>query len=1447
MGFPTPKNKPDRKPKLAYCLIISREGMLPFSTIRDRDAWSTIRGYVYQVDLTIQRWLDLKPEQILELERGEDIDIVGRALIAEEEEECSRLLEQVKHRDSSITLRSPESVTAIACFVEHCLTNPTADLIFQFTTNTKIGKENLSLLPNRIAGIEAWESLRRGSREKGNQDLVINGIWQILRNVKKPDDLHKDTWQQFTNFIQTATTEQFLDLIDKFQWQTNAPEARSLTSLLQQQLLDRQHAIDYQQAQEKYQRLFWYVFTRLCKRGRKQLTLEELNVQLALPSLSNTDHKTLETLKIWFSEINNRVTSLEQEQQQNSQLVKRLSAEVQQLAKKKGIDGAIKYVVETPILDIPLLSERSSLRGETIQSLSQTFINHTWIAINGSLGSGKTQLAILLVNYSIDRGHCSDCKWFRLRDLTVEQACLRIDRAVESLVGYSSQGNLNQWYNELSDRLGANAILVFDDLPRLARGDELETRLTLLARVCHSKGIRLLSTSSHHLPQNLQSILSDRILHVTNAPPFTNDEAYELFNIYGAPVSFFQIGRVAYLNVLANYHPSLLAAISQYLHGQNWRFTSQEFEALLGGKYASDINEETLNRILVAVKDEQSQELLYRLNLILGSFSQEDMQVLADVSPSIKRPNQCLHHLLGAWIQQDRSDRLFVSPLVKILGSQDLDGSVLRECCLTLGNRIVINEFNQYQAYSGIAYFMMAAEFNKAGYLLFVALDGFDKFDKDEIQIDDGELLSLWYKQPLPEQMDADIRLLLRGIQISVGVRYQKSVSYLLDDLDSLIEQATIQEAGILIVTVLRLIINPYSDQIEFFRLNQYLQTALHFSSLARFPDEVESYLLQEKILFESIIWTLAIKIKNTVELENWITTLEKLTPEQRDRVFSNDQAELGCQIFAGKLRLFEDEKLADNQNWQSALNTSSKLEKYSYNLGLYLLWAFTIRFKIIILAEYKDNLNEAIEIAKSAISIASKDPRVIFLLQECLGRQLFFAGRYDEAVTHLNQALKQRTEAYPLFRIKALLRLSQAIADREPSLSVHYAQEAVNLAQLSEDIPGTELVKALGELAIAKWLATDDLSVVFEVWDRAGEYLLKYRQDNNEWKGLFVLYDHIIGYFAILATTGNPPEYLENGEGYTIPTRGMFLTQNSARSNYYKPDRDCITLVRLSSFAEAVGNKERCLSWAMCGIEMAREKRQLHPIVVFAYTIIPQLVFENRCVEVVDLAVEMATILTALPLIDMSDKNIFDVGNINIREVISLKGNQSWQQVADFTLINGVLPIIFQIANTAINSIELARNQARELSSICNEVSKIFETSLLWEAAVNVIDQIYLQQVNYNELISQYENIASHNKTLSILILIRAILQENFLLKEVLGFHIAIVERLQYEKHHPEIYKQIISPYFYNYWKKSLEHHMLHFRNPQLTANRLYQSQKLPANDQIQEILNIIISDLII
>ena len=55
---------------------------------RNQDASATIRGFVYQVELTILRWLGLGAGQVLQLERGEDIDHITRAASASPAELC---------------------------------------------------------------------------------------------------------------------------------------------------------------------------------------------------------------------------------------------------------------------------------------------------------------------------------------------------------------------------------------------------------------------------------------------------------------------------------------------------------------------------------------------------------------------------------------------------------------------------------------------------------------------------------------------------------------------------------------------------------------------------------------------------------------------------------------------------------------------------------------------------------------------------------------------------------------------------------------------------------------------------------------------------------------------------------------------------------------------------------------------------------------------------------------------------------------------------------------------------------------------------------------------------------------------------------------------------------------------------------------------------------------
>lgn len=99
--------------------------MPDFKFNANRDAWSTIRGFVYQVDLTIERWLSLEANHILELEAGEDIDLLstvaGDPTVTE-----ARLLEQVKNLEKNVTLRTPGAVEFIANAVELWESTPPA-------------------------------------------------------------------------------------------------------------------------------------------------------------------------------------------------------------------------------------------------------------------------------------------------------------------------------------------------------------------------------------------------------------------------------------------------------------------------------------------------------------------------------------------------------------------------------------------------------------------------------------------------------------------------------------------------------------------------------------------------------------------------------------------------------------------------------------------------------------------------------------------------------------------------------------------------------------------------------------------------------------------------------------------------------------------------------------------------------------------------------------------------------------------------------------------------------------------------------------------------------------------------------------------------------------------------------------------------------------------------
>lgn len=589
-----------------------------FKTTRSRDAWATIQGYVYQVDLTIRRWLNLQPHQILELESGEDIDLVSQSLETTDSAEQERLLEQVKHREDKITLKNPAAVTMIACAIEHLKTNPNSNLFFRYTTNTEATREKLSPIPDNTPGILVWERIRSGNLQGKLAIARLNDIRSILKQASQPSKLHADTWAVFSNFVRNSSNAQLLDLVRSLEWGINTSEAKSLGQEIQNTLFSEEYAEDIEQAKEQYQRLFLYVFKRLCQQGKKQLTTQELHEQLALPLLSEKDRLLLDNITTWINLVEQRLSAVEEDVSKNKEFISTIDNQVKKLTEAQGIETSLRYTISTPILDIPPLVSHLSYRQKTVASLAKTFERHTWLAIQGSMSLGKTQLANLIV-----RSQNSCCVWIRLRNLSIEQAAMRLDEACKTLLSSPLSNNWYEWYSAICQKIDRSTIIVLDNLPNLSRGDELSERLIQLTRACQNHQVRLLSTSTYNLPPSFQSNLPSDTLHSLQIPLLSEEEAAEILKTYDIPTAKTN-SFVRFLNDIARQHPLLLNAVGQYLELKNWQLTEEDLNGLFRNSFATEVNDETIDRLLTTVEDSNARELLYRLNLVIGSFSLED-------------------------------------------------------------------------------------------------------------------------------------------------------------------------------------------------------------------------------------------------------------------------------------------------------------------------------------------------------------------------------------------------------------------------------------------------------------------------------------------------------------------------------------------------------------------------------------------------------------------------------------------------------------------------------------------------------------------------------------------------------------------------------------------------------------------------------------------------------
>ncbi len=1434
-----------------------------FQRARDRDARPAIRGFVYQVDLTLLRWLELGADDVLELEHGEDIDRVTSAAGIDE---ADRLLEQIKHSEPRLTLRSASAKSALANFFEHRRTNAVfiTRLRFRFTTNARIGRERPS--PIRIAAIDAWESLRSSSIQAADRAATIAGLRSLLAEASRPDGTSTSLWRDFTAWTRDSSDDEFVAFVRAFEWATAAPDLPSLEPQIREKLLLLGLVTDDDQASSAHQRLFHAVFQLLCERGSKTLTRELLAREL------NQTPDRISILATRFEEYRSstsgRLEIVESRLDAMSAALMPSDEAISELAQRAGITASFNLgAIICPPIEPPLPLNRSTRRSTTVGGVLESHPRPLIVALHGAAKSGKTQLAHLLATSLGDSQG-----WIRLSGLAASPAGQRLVVAVGLLLDAagSASRSLRGWPSLCTAAAQTRSVLVFDDVPEFGGDDELGTRLGALINACMVQGTSVVVTST--VPLRAIGALFDGARTVfLAAPPFTSDEVREVLAAYDAPRAFLNSGNASFVEAISRGHPTLVHAVAQFLVAKGWSMEDGVFAGLLSRQYAHTVNRETLRALLNEVSDEPTRELLYRLHTVGGQFTLEDAAALAAVPPELATRQEALARLIGPWIEERDTNQFAVSPLVEALPDTALTAAVQQRCHRVLAQRIVARRsIGELEAVDAIRHYFSAGEPNGAAMVLLQALHAL-YFTRNAVLR--GRIITgIWRDLPLPVEMDVGLRVVIRAFQTVLAVKDGRDPDSLVADLVTLLRGSPAPPVWAEWMACLLVAFNLASSH---FRLAApMVGHVLRAWPVVRADAEARELTVGFPSGIESLVWILSANVRDDGDLLAWVQSLQGQEADVYDRAFGDAMGVAGATRLAELPFLWENQKPVADRNWQPVVARLEWLEGVARSWRARPLVAACISARFSCLAESGEPTTTLTTAANEAMEEFRHEGDGSFLIAQALGNAALDSNHTDVALSWFRRADSTRGSQHTSMRLRAKLRIAQLLASSDPRASLAAADAAVafvnseevetlRVAQLSGDaseLPRTAAVSALGELAMACARAGDRERCSTALLAMI-EGLIATRSDTDErWKALFVTAGHVAGYLTSIVTTGTPPDVMPTGEEYFAPPPGVLILPRLANAARFDPAMVDVLGVQAMMVAEAIGDDDACLAWAERSAASLVARNMWDAAYLPTMKLASHAVIAGEYALATDLGINVAAIAARRRGRSRESRQILSQSEAPRTSAGERSGGaeSAWAEIDAFALSEIVLPSFLRVATVfRRNAAEgvIAATQLRDaclLEAAQQDLPQpeIAATLDPWLETARMLEDIFVRPVARDLIFprSRAFSSSSHpSKTaLTIMAYIGVSMLPSTAVSERAALHLAVAEAIQTGlRDKMGLYDSIALPFFEDYWRSTFAESRAIFATPRLAERGIASALSQPAPVRLQFLLRVICEHL--
>ena len=719
---------------------------------------------------------------------------------------------------------------------------------------------------------------------------------------------------------------------------------------------------------------------------------------------------------------------------------------------------------------------------------------------------------------------------------------------------------------------------------------ELEDKVETLLRA-NKGGQSVLVSQQGPLNLNFTTLDASKICQV-EVPLLSLEETKELIATYKPEfdANIFIWGH-------SNGHPILVRTLCDYLSCHNWHIDVGNFGKVLSYTFDYNLQRTLADLMRAIITDSSDRELLNRLLLVNGAFTEDDVRMLAATNPVVDEPMLRLNGMVPSWVIPE-GDKFRVNPLFNKAWKPDVAPQAYKDCNLQLAEKLLKRRaaLGEYDVLNYILYSTRGGADDEAGRMyITVLINLHDQGGLPQKSI----LRALWIDIPLPQGMSLEVKIGVRYMQlIMMQDLKKKQRAYLLNDLKQLVDSCDNKEQLSFyssMVTMLCWMEGDVEGGLQHYQ--RYLEHKQEGDKMLKNVEDAIS-------VFDTNIWIFLLHLKSVKEFEDWLEAFDAdaIQYDHADRQICDS-----CYLAAERLWKYHLAGRTHEEKLAALYQITKKAEeKRCTELAIACIFA---QMEILNAAA---RYGEARELYKTKIAAYQGHPLAQLLLNGSMGNSYY----RDQTVNH--------QEALPYFQSALACPNTELI----PNLRLHIQEmKAFVLAE-------TDMAAAISELESALKYTEDEnhRTDLYEYYQCKGEFSFAYWCIGNRVKAVETLSDSVK--FVIHDLQGGEQRFAKSflclcdalimkyqcdvaGKPVTkdmmSPFHGMFTESDLALyDSLYTEDRLYTSSYQMYQLSRDHGLKVLASEWAHKTIEECQRRGEVREIHYLIFLLLPVFVGEN-------------------------------------------------------------------------------------------------------------------------------------------------------------------------------------------------------------------------------------------